>query len=311
MTVGGSGVKPARLCRGDTVGVVAPAGAVDAGRLAAGGRALEELGLRVKDADGVTARAGYLAGDDATRLADLQGMLDDPSVRAVFCARGGYGCQRIVPSLSMDALRARPKIVMGYSDVSALLGLMVAQGLVAFHGPMVAADLAQGLTTDSARRLEQVLFDPEHRWQSPIPVRVRPGRARGRLVGGCLSVVATTLGTPWEIDTRGAILFLEDVNERAYRFDRLLVHLRQAGKLDDVAGVVFGTLEGCPAYDGVDAEAVVREHFRDAPYPVGLGLPAGHVGGPGPVENHVLPLGIEVEIDTDGSRLVACESAVA
>jgi muramoyltetrapeptide carboxypeptidase len=238
-------------------------------------------------------------------------MLEAPDVRAIFCARGGYGCQRIVPALALDAVAGRSKIVVGYSDTTALLMALVGHGLSGFHGPMVADDLARGLSDASRTRLHDVLFDPGHRWESPVPTAVQPGRARGRLLGGCLSVLATTLGTPWQMDTRGAILFLEDVNERAYRLDRLLLHLRQAGVLDGVAGVVFGTLEGCSPYDGVDALTVVQEHFAAAPYPVGVGLPAGHSSAPAQVENHILPLGIAVELDTDRGRLVSLEAAVA
>jgi muramoyltetrapeptide carboxypeptidase len=304
-------VKPARIRPGDTVAVVAPAGVVDETKLADGIAALESLGVRVRCSDAVTARAGYLAGDDVRRREDLQRTLEAPDVRAVFCARGGYGCQRIVPGLALDGIAGGAKIVVGYSDVTALLTALVGRDLVAFHGPMVADDLARGLSDESRSRLHDVLFDPAHRWESPVPTPVRPGRARGRLLGGCLSVLVTTLGTPWQIDTRGAILFLEDVNERAYRLDRLLLHLRQAGQFDGVAGVVFGTLEGCSPYDGVDALTVVREHFDGAPYPVGVGLPAGHSAAPARVENHILPLGVTVELDTERGRLVSLEAAVA
>jgi muramoyltetrapeptide carboxypeptidase len=291
--------------------VVAPAGVVDETRLAAGITALESFGVRVRCGVSVMARAGDLAGDDVRRRDDQQRMLEAPDVRANFCARGGYGCQRLVPALARDAVAGRAKIVVGHSDTTALLMALVGHGLSGFHGPMVADDLARGLSDASRTRLHDVLFDPDHRWESPVPTAVRPGRARGRLLGGCLSVLATTLGTPWQMDTRGAILFLEDVNERAYRLDRLLLHLRQAGMLAGVAGVVFGTLEGCSPYDGVDALTVVREHFADVPYPVGVGLPAGHSGAPAQVENHILPLGIAVELDMDRGRLVSLEAAVA
>jgi muramoyltetrapeptide carboxypeptidase len=144
-----------------------------------------------------------------------------------------------------------------------------------------------------------------------VPTAIRPGAARGRLVGGCLSVLATTLGTPWAIDTRGAVLFLEDVHERAYRIDRLLLQLRQAGKLDDVAGVVLGTFEACGSFDGVRPLDVVRAHFRDVPYPVGFGLPAGHLVTARHVEHWALPLGVLVELDVGAGTLRALEGAVA
>jgi len=302
--------KPTRLRHGDVVGVVAPAGIVDAERLAAGVAVVEGWGLRVELGEAVGARAGYLAGDDASRRADLQRMLDDPRVRAVFCARGGYGSQRLVPDLDLAALLRHPKPVVGYSDATALLGALLRAGLLAVHGPMVAADLARGLSRRSLDHLRALLFDPDYRWEAEVPVAIRPGRASGRLVGGCLSVLVTTLGTPWAPDTRGAILFLEDVNEVPYRIDRMLTHLRQAGCLDGVAGVVFGTMAACRSWDGIAVADVVRACFADAPYPVGLGLPAGHDPAAAGVENLALPLGARVLLDTEAGRLIALEAAV-
>jgi muramoyltetrapeptide carboxypeptidase len=303
--------RPARLRPGDVVGVVAPAGVVDEERLRAGCRVLEAWGLRPRLGHSVLARRAYLAGDDEARRADLVAALGDPEVRAVLCARGGYGSQRLVPSLDLRAFAADPKPVVGFSDATALVNAVVGAGAVAFHGPMVAADVARGLTERSARELWATLTDPTHRPTAEVPVAIRPGRARGRLVGGCLSVLATTLGTPWAVDTAGAILFLEDVNEWPYRIDRLLVQLRQAGALERVAGVVFGTMAACrtDAY-GLVAQDVVASAFADAPFPVGFGLPAGHSPDETDVENLVLPLGAECELDVEGGRLVALEPAV-
>lgn len=293
------------------MGVVAPAGVVDETRLQVGVEAVRGLGVEVRLGASVRARAGYLAGDDAARLADLATMLGDPSVKAVFCARGGYGSQRIVSRLAPDALARGCKILMGYSDITALLTATLAAGVVSVHGPMVADDFARGLAAPARTHLERLLFDPGYLWRHDVPDALRPGVARGRLVGGCLTVLATTLGTPWAIETRGAILFLEDVHERAYRLDRLLLQLRQAGKLDDVAGVVLGTFEACGSFDGVSPLDVLRDHFRDAPYPVGFGLAAGHLLAERDVPNWALPLGVEVELDTRRGELRALEGAVA
>jgi muramoyltetrapeptide carboxypeptidase len=302
--------KPARLRSGALVGVVAPAGVVDPGRLEAGIDVLQGWGLRVAVGPAALARRAYLAGSDEARWDDLQRMLDDDEVRAVFCARGGYGSQRLVPRLDLARLARAPKPVVGYSDISALLAAMVRGGLMAVHGPMVAADLARGLSPRSAAHLRALLTDADYRWQAEVPCWIRPGRASGRLVGGCLSVIVTTLGTPYEIDTDGCILFLEDVHEWPYRLDRLLTHLAQAGKLARVAGIVFGTMAACRSQDGVEALDVIREHFEDAPYPVGFGLPAGHDPAPAGVENLALPLGIQVCLDADTNRLAALEAAV-
>jgi muramoyltetrapeptide carboxypeptidase len=306
-----SNLKPAvRIRRGDAVGVVAPSGVVQESRLRAGIGVLETLGLRVVVGDSVLARRAYLAGSDAARRADLQGMLDDPGIHAVFCARGGFGSQRLVPSLDLSAVRRAPKPLIGYSDATALLAALAGAGVVAIHGPMVAADMARGLTARSLGHLERLLCDPGYRWEAEAPVVVRPGRARGRLAGGCLSVLVTLLGTPWAPDLDGSVVLLEDVHEWPYRLDRLLTQLRQSGSLDRVAGVVLSTMEACRTLDGVCAVDVVRDAFADAPYPVALGLPAGHAVADTDVENLALSFGVQVELDADAGRLVALEPAV-
>jgi muramoyltetrapeptide carboxypeptidase len=302
--------KPARIRSGDVVGVVAPSGVVAEERLGAGVRVLESLGLRVVAGEFVLARQAYLAGSDAERGADLQRMLDDPTIRAVFCARGGYGAQRILPALDLAAVRRQPKPVVGYSDATVLIAALVRAGVVGIHGPMVAVDLARGLSPRSLAHLERVLSDPSYLWEVEVPLAIRPGRATGRLLGGALSVLATTLGTPYAPDLDGAVLFLEDVHEWPYRLDRLLTQLRQSGKLDRVAGVVFGTMAACRTLDGVSAVEVIRDAFAGAPYPVGFGLPAGHDPADSGVENLALPLGVEVELDVDRGRLAALEPAV-
>lgn len=306
-----SHLKPAvRIRRGDAVGVVAPSGVVQESRLRAGIGVLETLGLRVVVGDSVLARRAYLAGSDAERRADLQRMLDDPGIHAVFCARGGFGSQRLVPSLDLSAVRRAPKPLIGYSDATALLAALAGAGVVGIHGPMVAADMARGLTARSLGHLERLLCDPGYRWEAEAPVVVRPGRARGRLAGGCLSVLVTLLGTPWAPDLDGSVVFLEDVHEWPYRLDRLLTQLRQSGSLDRVAGVVLSTMEACRTLDGVCAVDVVRDAFADAPYPVALGLPAGHAVADTDVENLALSFGVQVELDADAGRLAALEPAV-
>ena len=271
---------------------------------------LESWGFEAVLGAAVLARRAYLAGADDARLADVQRMFDDPKVRAVFCARGGYGSQRLVPRLDFGALARAPKPIIGYSDITALLGAALRAGITGIHGPMVATDLSRGLAAPSLDHLHALLTDADYRWQASVPVVIRPGRVSGPLVGGCLSVLVTALGTAWAPDTDGAILFLEDVHESPYRIDRLLTHLRQAGRLDRVAGVVFGTMAGCRTADGVDALEVVRECFADAPYPVGFGLAAGHDPAPAGIQNLALPLGVPVTLDVDAGRLEALEPAV-
>jgi muramoyltetrapeptide carboxypeptidase len=297
--------KPPRLHSGDVVGVVAPAGAVEAERLAAGVRRLESWGLVVEVGRAVLSRHAYLAGADDERRADLQGMLDDERVRAIFCARGGYGSQRIVPMLDLGALTRAPKPIIGYSDATALLTATVQAGVVAVHGPMVADDMAGDFSPRSESHLRALLAGDE--WSVEVPHAIRAGRGRGRLLGGCLSVLVTTLGTPWALDTAGAVLFLEDTWERPYRLDRLLTQMRQAGKLDGLAGLVFGTMAACPPVNGVAPADVIRACCADLDCPVGLGLAAGHNPGG---DNLALPLGIDVELDTEQGWLRGLEPAV-
>lgn len=302
--------KPARLRPGDVVAVVAPSGVVDGERLAAGVALLAGWGLEVRVGQHATARCAYLAGEDRQRLADLQAVLDDPCVRAVFCARGGYGSQRLVPSLDLAALARAPKLVVGFSDVTALLMRLVEAGIVAVHGPMVAADLARGLAPQATAHLRALLSDPDYRWSLAVPVGVRSGRAEGRLLGGCLSVLVTTLGTPWAPHLEGAVLFLEDVNETPYRLDRMLTQLRQSGRLDGLAGLVFGHMAACPAADGVSALDVVRDLCADLRCPIGFGIAAGHSPDPTGIDNWALPVGVRVRLDVDAGALVALESPV-
>lgn len=302
--------KPPRIRTGDTVGVIAPAGAVHEERLQGGVRVLERWGLNVVLGDAVLARQAYLAGADEARGADVQGMLANPRVRAIFCARGGYGSQRLLPLLDLAALVRAPKPIVGYSDATALLTAAVTAGVVALHGPMVADDIARGLSARSEAHLWKMLTDATYQWEVEVPEPIRPGVASGPLLGGCLSVLAATLGTPYAPDTTGAVLFLEDVGERPYRLDRLLTQLRQAGVLARVAGVVFGTMATCPRVDDVGPLEVVRACFADAPYPVGFGLPAGHHADEGS-DNLALPLGVRVTLDTTQGWLRALEPAVA
>lgn len=296
--------KPAPLRKGDVVGVVAPGGATNAMAVTAGVQIFEDLGYRVLVGSSVFRRDGYLAGSDAERAADLMEMFERPEVRAIVAARGGYGSGRLLPRLDIEVVRQHPKVFVGYSDVTFLLNHFVQRGdLVTFHGPMIAG-LAEH--PDAATRLLAMLSGDRSVWNLSAREVVQPGMAEGVIVGGCLSVIAATLGTPYEIETAGRLLFLEDVNEKPYRIDRLLTHLRQAGKLDGVVGVIFGEMAGCvaDAHEAVSVRDVIRAAFAEAPYPVALGLPTGHGGG-----DVTLPLGIRARLA--GERLTLLEAPLA
>lgn len=289
-------IVPPPVVPGATIGVVAPGGAVNADALARGVAALETMGYRVRLAAHVLERRRYLAGSAEVRLADLVAMLRDPEIGAVLCARGGYGTSHLLPHFDPALVASHPKLIVGYSDVSPLLGWVVERsGVVALHGPMVATDLAKGLTDHAATRLRALLAAPGAGWREPITEVVAAGAATGRLVGGCLSSLVALLGTPYAIETDGAVLFLEDVAERPYRIDRMLTHLRLAGKLERVAAVVLGSFADCEGTGADDALAdVFRACFADAPFPVVAGFPAGHLSA-----NLPMTLGLPLRVDAD------------
>jgi muramoyltetrapeptide carboxypeptidase len=306
--------RPPRLRPGGTVALVAPAGPVRPDGIAWAVREVERRGFRAAVDASLLARDGYLAGDDARRVRELTDALADPEIDAVICARGGYGAMRILPALDARLFGRRPKPFVGFSDITALHSLAARAGVVTVHGPMLAARPAPSRA--SVDSLWRMLTDPRPAGPVGGP-RVKAlgrGRARGRLAGGCLSLVAALLGTPWEIDTDGAVLLLEDVDEPAYRIERMLLQLGLAGALDRVRGVVVGRFydagpdpsgrHGAPA-GARDVVRVVREVLGVLGVPVLYDFPAGHGR-----TNLALPLGAAVEVDADRRRLVLLEGAV-
>jgi muramoyltetrapeptide carboxypeptidase len=308
-------VKPARLCRGDTVVVVAPASNLKPDYLARGAAELERLGFRVKHRDDILEKARYTAGSDARRAEELMQAFTDPEVKAVWAARGGYGVMRILRMLDEELLRANPKIFIGYSDLTALhIYLHRRFGLITFHGPMAAKDFAGGEPHYDRDTLMQALTiaSPVGEISSEKTEMLhhgRGGKARGRLLGGCLSLVAAMMGTPDELDTRGAILFLEDTGVRPYAIDRMLQQLKLAGKFDQVQGIIFGEMTDCVqhAEQGYTIQEVLAECTADLRVPVMFGLPSGH----SPRGNLTLPLGVEATLDADRGVLRIEEAAVS
>ncbi len=301
--------KPPRLKVGDRIGIVSPAAAVQAEKLKLGCRALQQCGFSVQVGARALQRDRFFAGPDQTRAEELTAMFADPSVQAVFCSRAGYGSGRLLPLLDFTTFACHPKIFVGYSDVSLLLNAFVQRaGLVCFHGPLVAGEFAEGLSARSRAHLFNLLAHGTGEEYLPFSTTLRTGVAEGMLVGGCLSVLAATLGTPFAFEPRGAILFLEDIGEKPYRIDRMLVQLKQAGLLEHLAGVVFGEMQGCWGTEGdlTLLSSVIADAFADYAYPVGFGLPAGHGG-----ENFALPLGTRVRLDAGQQQLVFLEPAVA
>jgi muramoyltetrapeptide carboxypeptidase len=298
--------KPAPLRRGGRIGVVAPAGCVDEAWLTAGVQALRAEGFEVELAPGIYDRKGYLAGDDEKRARDLQRFFSRRDVDAIFCARGGFGSVQLLPH-STTLVRLPPKIFAGYSDVTILLNWFLQScGMVTFHAPMVGMEFARGLTQRSRDHLWRTLTGEGWQWEIAVGEVIKSGRVEAEMLGGCLSVLVTTLGTPYEIDTRDKLLFLEDVGERPYRVERMLTHLRMAGKLERLAGLVFGDFTQCDGEGSRDIRGVICELFDKAPYPVVMGIPAGHGE-----ENLALPFGVKMALDGNAATLSLIESPVA
>lgn len=303
-------IKPEALHPGGTIGVIAPAGSVDPAELRQGVDRLKGMGFRVVLGASVEKRSRYLAGSDRERAADLNQMFSNPEIAAIVCARGGYGTSRIIPFLDEDAIEQHPKIVVGSSDVTLLLNhLRQHFGLVTFHGPMVAPNFGKQPSSLTDTWFRKILVEA---WgKGPMTVDgvkgLRGGQAQGPLVGGCLTMLCSTLGTPYEIQTDGAILLLEDIDEAPYRIDRMLMQLKAASKFKNAKGVIFGKMPGCqpPSHSSYVLEDVICDVLADQTVPILYGFPAGHGG-----EQVTLPLGLPVQIDGSAAAVTLLESAV-
>lgn len=301
--------KPPALRTGDLIGVVAPAGVVKAEDLGNGVRRLEELGFRVALGRSLYQSARYLAGRDQDRAADLAEMFANPEVKAVVAARGGYGTSRVIPLLDAKALARSPKIFVGSSDLTLLLHfLRSACRLVTFHGPMVSPNFGKyssPTTNDEFIRILGATTPPGLIDVTGVQV-LKGGSGEGVLTGGCLSLVCQTIGTPYEIQTEDAILFLEDINEPPYRIDRMLTYLKHVGKFKGVRAVVFGLMPDChpSPQETYTLEDVIRDVLADLPCPILYDFPSGHGG-----TNVTLPFGVRAAVE--GATLSILEAPVS
>ncbi len=289
-------MKPAALPANPVVAVVAPASSAGQSRLDAGAAALAGRGWQLRfGAHAQSRSAPYFSATAAQRLRDLHAAFADPEVDAIVCTRGGYGVNYLLPGLDLELIRAHPKPLLGYSDISALQTFLLDQtGLVAFHAPMLAADfyLPGGIDEES---LTAVLQGQTHRYSAAEGLRLlRPGTASGTLYGGCLTLLAAALGTPYAPQTEGKLLFLEDVGVKPYQVDRMLRQLLLAGKLDGVTGLVFGEMLDChsPGAPPGLLERAIEHALGSFAGPVAIGLRSGHVSR----ANVTLPLGVHARL---------------
>jgi muramoyltetrapeptide carboxypeptidase len=294
------------------VGVCAPGGAVDGPRLEKGVAALRELGFLVRSSPGILDRARFSAGTVERRVAELHALFEDDSVAGIVCARGGAGAGWLLPRLDAALLRAHPKVFVGYSDVTLVHLYLNRQGLVTFHGPMAAWELANG-SYDRGSFLWAVTGQgAPYASEADELAPLRPGEATGVLRGGCLSLLAAAAGTPWALETGGepTLLFVEDVDEKPYRIDRLLMQLRQSGALEGVAGIVFGDMKGCSPAMNADysLEDVILEALAGLDVPIALGLSSGHTTHP----FVTLPFGVRARLVCgEEARFEVLEAAVS
>ncbi|MVM40966.1 LD-carboxypeptidase [Spirosoma sp. HMF3257] len=314
-------IKPSRLKAGDTIGLFCPAApAYSQETVKIAQESLMALGFQTKLGPHIYDRYGYLAGRDADRVADLHALFDDRSVKAVMAIHGGWGCARLLPLLDYNLIQRNPKILIGYSDITALLLAIYAKtGLVTMHGPVGSATF-NAYTVDWLKRVlidgEAVTMrNPTEKGDNLTQVQdrittIRPGLARGRLVGGNLTVLSHLVGSPYLPDWKNTILFVEDTHEDVYRMDRMLTHLKLAGILDQISGFVFGKCSDCGpgsgGYGSLTLDDVLTEHIIPLNKPAYSGAMIGHIR-----DKFTVPLGIDTEIDATAGTLRLLESAVS
>jgi muramoyltetrapeptide carboxypeptidase len=307
-------LRPRPLEPGDTVGVIAPASWPNQEKARKAGEYLNQLGYKVEFGQSLERTHGYLAGTDQERIEELHHMFANDKVKGIFCVCGGYGTGRIAAQLDYELIRANPKIFWGYSDITFLhVAILQQAGLATFHGPMLSSDLG----TDDVHpltksRLEQALTTTTEEFTyteelSPLTTIVE-GQARGLLTGGNLSLLVSTLGTAYEIDTKGKLLFIEEIEEEPYQIDRMLNHLKMAGKFEDAAGILLCDFNNCVPGKrklSLTLEDIFNDHVASAGKPTLSGFKIGHCS-----PNIAIPVGVDAIIDTSSKTLTLLESGV-
>ncbi len=299
--------KPPRLRAGDRVGLISPASPLADGEIEKGISHIRSLGLEPVLGNFVGAQDGYLAGSDEERAGDFNRMARDPSIRGIIAMRGGYGTMRILDALDYAAIAADPKVVMGFSDLTAILNAVARRSaVVTFHGPLAARESQFDSVTREYVKRVCMSAQPIGTLRAPHAVALRAGRARGPIAGGNLSLVSSLVGTPWAPAFRDALLLLEETGEEPYRIDRMLTQLRLAGALQASRGVLFGACTHCePKGPSQTVDQVLADRLGGLDKPVLAGVPVGHIP-----EQWVLPIGLEGVLDASALTLEIPEAAV-
>ncbi|MBW2108224.1 MAG: LD-carboxypeptidase [Deltaproteobacteria bacterium] len=296
-------IKPWALNRGDAIGIAAPASPFDPETFNAGVRVLESLGFEVKVPEGIFKKQGYHAGTEAQRAALLMELFQDDSLRGIMCARGGFGSMKLLPLLDFETIARHPKVLIGFSDISALLlAVLCKSGMVTFHGPLVTT-LARGSERTVSVLFQAVSSSEPMVMKASEPVELCAGRASGPVLGGNLTTLVHLTGTPYAPALKGCLLFLEDRGEAPYRIDRMMSHLYLSGHLDGVRGVILGSFQDCGSLPEV--YSVVSQVFGDRPVPILGGMDLGHGK-----DNMTIPLGLEATLDTAQGTLQFKDCAV-
>ncbi len=311
-------IKPKRLKPGDTVAIIAPSSGADAKQFEKAVQNMADLGFKTKLGKYATAINGFLAGTDAQRVEDIHWAFSDKSIDAVWCVRGGYGLSRILPQIDYALIKKNPKVFIGYSDITALhLGIHQNTGLVTFHGPVASSTYSDYPKKHVINALmepvvpEKIELSPDNVAKGTLLYKTQviiKGTARGRLIGGNLSLLTALAGTPFALrNTKGKILFAEDVGEKPYRIDRMFTQLKQSVNLRELAGIALGIFEGCDAADDKSQTVVdvVKDNLGSLGIPVIYGLSFGHIR-----DQFTLALGIEAEMDAEKATLTLLESGV-
>ena len=312
-------IKPPALTPGDTIGLITPASRLfEAHRtLIEAKEKMQSLGFKVKTGKNIFKKNGYLAGTIEERAADIHDMFADDAVQAIMCIRGGYGSAQLLPHLDYKLIERNPKILIGYSDVTSLLiGIHKMTGLITFHGPVAISTFTEFTKKCFFEVLCETvpsdeIGDPPFENDSQLTNQVwtyRPGTAEGRLTGGNMTLLQTTLATPYELDTDDSIIFIEEVDEQPYDLDRMLHHFKMAGKFDKCRGVFFNKMKSIKpkGTHSLSMEEIIDNVFKEYDFPVCAGLPFGHVK-----EKLTLPIGIKIKLDADKGRIAFLEAAVS
>jgi muramoyltetrapeptide carboxypeptidase len=313
-------IKPPRLKAGDKLAIVAPGSYISEEELQDSIKNLSQLGFEATYSEKVLLQSGYFAGTDNDRAKDLMEKISDKKIKGIICARGGYGCSRILPMLDYDVIRANPKVLIGYSDITALLyGIYQKSGLISFHGPVGTSTF----NDYSVHNFKRVLMNPERNETFKNSTSgddenvygvtsIVKGKGKGRLVGGNLSIMVSLIGTEFDVDYSGKIIFMEEIGEEPYRVDRMLTQLIQAGKFKNAAGVMMGIFRKCEVKENSDLTVksfnlmeVLKDRFASLKIPVVYGMSFGHVK-----DKFTIPFGALAELDADKQTFALLEKAV-